>query len=191
MIFGSFRYPDDPFDRIWIPKLRPEPTTYSTSFTTNISDNNAKVTVPLQVLQTALTDPNRLTFLHTDLDSGDYNYTLILYFLELNDSVKSSGQRVFDILINNERKKEKFDILAQGFNYAKLALNVTANGSLNLTLVNVLNGSVFGPICNAYEILQVRQWVQETDRADGNLQYLLPIHNLYYVSFSFSDFVFV
>ncbi|KAL9461143.1 hypothetical protein AB3S75_004189 [Citrus x aurantiifolia] len=166
---SELRYPDDPFDRIWIPKLRPEPTTYSTSFTTNISDNNAKVTVPLQVLQTALTDPNRLTFLHTDLDSGDYNYTLILYFLELNDSVKSSGQRVFDILINNERKKKKFDILAQGSNYAKLALNVTANGSLNLTLVNVLNGSVFGPICNAYEILQVRQWVQETDRADVNV----------------------
>lgn len=127
------------------------------------------MTVPLQALHTALTDPNRLTFPHTDLDLGDYNYTLSLYFLELNDSVKSSGQRVFDIFINNEKKKEKFDILAQGSNYAKLALNITANGSLNLTLVNVLNGSVFGPICNAYEILQLRQWVQETNQADVNV----------------------
>lgn len=166
---NELRHPDDPFDRIWIPKLSPEPTTYSISSTTNISNNNAKVTVPLQVLHTALTDPNRLTFPHTDLDSGDYNYTLSLYFLELNDSVKSSGQRVFDIFINNEKKKEKFDILAQGSNYAKLALNITANGSLNLTLVNVLNGSVFGPICNAYEILQLRQWVQETNQADVNV----------------------
>ncbi|KAJ0041498.1 hypothetical protein Pint_27768 [Pistacia integerrima] len=165
---NSFRYPDDPYDRIWSPKLNPEQTTHSISSNTTISNNASTVTVPLQVLQTALnTSLDHLTFLHTDLDSGDYNYTINLYFLELQDSVKNSSQRVFDIYINNEKKQNKFDILAGGSNYAKVVMNVTANGHLNLTLVKVLNGSEFGPICNAYEILQEHAWVQESDKEDG------------------------
>ncbi|XP_031281611.1 nodulation receptor kinase-like [Pistacia vera] len=167
---NSFRYPDDPYDRIWSPKLNPEQTTHSISSNTTISNNASTVTVPLQVLQTALnTSLDHLTFLHTDLDSGDYNYTINLYFLELQDSVKNSSQRVFDIYINNEKKQNKFDILAGGSNYAKVVLNVTANGHLNLTLVKVLNGSEFGPICNAYEILQEHAWVQESDKEDVNV----------------------
>ncbi|KAK1587933.1 hypothetical protein Q3G72_018382 [Acer saccharum] len=170
----SFRYPDDPFDRIWMPTLKPTLSTKATainisSSTTNISNYNATVTVPLQVLQTALTDADQFSFVHADLDSADYTYTLNLYFLELNDSVKNLGQRVFDIYINNEKKRGNFDILAGGSNYAKVALNVVANGSLNLTLVKSPNGSEFGPICNAYEILQVRPWVQETNQEDVNV----------------------
>ncbi|KAL5755226.1 hypothetical protein ACOSP7_023446 [Xanthoceras sorbifolium] len=166
----SFRYPDDPYDRIWMPTSSPEPTTYSiSSNTTNISNYNANVTVPLQVLQTALTDDHQLNFFHANLDSADYNYTVNLYFLELNDSVKSSGQRVFDIYINEEKKLGNFDILAGGSNYAKVAFHVVANGSLNLKLVKVSSGSEFGPICNAYEILQVRPWVQETNQKDVNV----------------------
>ncbi|KAK8717342.1 hypothetical protein V6N13_044613 [Hibiscus sabdariffa] len=43
------------------------------------------------------------------LDNGDYTYTLILFFLELNDTV-GVGQRVFDIYINDEKEEENFDI---------------------------------------------------------------------------------
>ncbi|KAJ0098206.1 hypothetical protein Patl1_28393 [Pistacia atlantica] len=149
---NSFRYPDDPYDRIWSPKLNPEQTTHSISSNTTISNNASTVTVPLQVLQTALnTSLDHLTFLHTDLDSGDYNYTINLYFLELQDSVKNSSQRVFDIYINNEKKQNKFDILAGGSNYAKVVMNVTANGHLNLTLV------------------KEHAWVQESDKEDVNV----------------------
>ncbi|XP_044463492.1 nodulation receptor kinase-like [Mangifera indica] len=164
------RYPDDPYDRIWIPKLNSDPTTSSISSNTIIFGNASTVTVPFQVLQTALnTSSDHLTFLQTDLDLGEYNYTINLYFLELNDSVKNSGQRMFDIYINKQKKQGKFDILAGGSNYAKVVLNVTANGYLNLTLVKVPNGSEFGPICNAYEILQMRALVQGTNEEDVNV----------------------
>lgn len=162
-IFGNYRYPEDKYDRIW----KPASSLYSPAANSGVTiHNNVNTTLPLNVLQTAVTDSTRLEFLQNDLDNGDYNYTVILYFLELNDSVRI-GQRVFDIYINNEKKADNFDILAKGSNYGELVFNVTAKGSLNLTLDKGSNGSELGPICNAYEMLQVRQRDQETDYNDG------------------------
>lgn len=100
---------------------------------------------------------------------------MFLYFFELNKTSKR-GDRVFDIYINNEKVKENFEILANGYNYKEVVWDVRANGSLNLTLIKA-SGSLFGPICNAYEILQVREinqscgefdlQVQQTDEKDG------------------------
>ncbi|XP_038697902.1 nodulation receptor kinase-like [Tripterygium wilfordii] len=159
------RYPDDQYDRIW---RIPDPKTISPSSPiqgSNISIYNANVTVPAKVLQTAVASPDLLQILHNDLDTGDYNYTVTLHFLELDDTVKV-GQRVFDIYINSEKTWASFDILANGSNYARLAFNFTANGSLNLTLAKVPNAFDAGPICNAYEILQVHPWVQGTNQDD-------------------------
>ncbi|KAG6646933.1 hypothetical protein CIPAW_07G042800 [Carya illinoinensis] len=119
-------------------------------------------TAPLKVLQTALNHSERLEF-REDLDKNHSDYHVILYFLELNGNVKS-GERVFDIYINNDKLRQNFDILANGSNYKEVALDVKANGSLNMTLVRV--SGIFGPICNAYEILQVHPWVQETNQKD-------------------------
>lgn len=90
---------------------------------------------------------------------------------------------MFDIYINKQKKQGKFDILAGGSNYAKVVLNVTANGYLNLTLVKVPNGSEFGPICNAYEILQMRALVQGTNEEDGNGLMLLLLCAILNMSF--------
>lgn len=119
------------------------------------------------MLQTAVTHPERLEFFHHYLDTGDYNYYVYLYFLEVNDTVHQTGQRVFDIYINDVKQRENFDVLANGSNYKEVFLKVTANGFLNLTFVKVFNGSVLGPICNAYEIFQVHPWVQESNQKDG------------------------
>ncbi|CAK7339751.1 unnamed protein product [Dovyalis caffra] len=158
---NSIRYPDDSFDRIW---RRPDPKTVSisepTSSNTYISEVNK--TVPAKVLQTALTHTDRLEFLHNDLDTEDSNYTVFLYFFELNYSIKT-GQRVFDIYINNEMKMGKFDIWAYGSAYRETALSVTASRSLNLTLVKAANASDLGPSLNAYEILQ---WIPGTNQQD-------------------------
>ncbi|KAK9285498.1 hypothetical protein L1049_024692 [Liquidambar formosana] len=162
----QIRYPEDPNDRIWQPPINPDPTAYPYPTSASISINNTNVAVPLQVLQTALTHSARLEFNHSNLDTGDNNYNVYLYFLELNASVQT-GQRVFDIYINDKKRVPNFDILANGFNYREVVLNVTANGSLNLTLVKASNGSEFGPICNAYEILQVYPlMVQGTNQED-------------------------
>lgn len=123
------------------------------------------MTPPLQVLQTALTHPKRLQFIHDGLETEDYEYSVFLYFLELNSTIKA-GQRVFDIYLNNEIKKERFDVLAGGSKYSYTILNISANGSLNITLVKA-SESKFGPLLNAYEILQIRPWIEETNHTDG------------------------
>ncbi|CAK9150616.1 unnamed protein product [Ilex paraguariensis] len=162
----EIRYPHDPYDRIWRPELNPDQNaTPTSSSSANTTITSANLTVPpIQVLQTALIHPERLEFLHNDLDTGYHEYDLFLYFLELNDSAQVT-QRVFDIYINNEKRRE-IDILAGGSNSYAVVLNFTANGFLNLTMVKASNGSQLGPICNAYEILQVHPWLQETVQRD-------------------------
>ena len=150
-----------------------------TNSTTYIDD--VKKTVPAKVLQTALTHTERLEFLHSDLDTQDSNYTVFLYFFELNQSIKT-GQRVFDIYINNEIKMGKFDIWAYGSPYREAALSVTASRSLNLTLVKVENAYDLGPILNAYEILQ---WIQGTNQQDGKFNGYLSCQIPYIASSAF------
>ncbi|KDP32166.1 hypothetical protein JCGZ_12627 [Jatropha curcas] len=161
----AIRYPADQSDRIW---LHPDPTVNisldATTARSNTSVYIVNTTVPHKVLQTALTHTDRLEIIQK-LDTEDKNYTLFLYFLELNSFVQK-GQRVFNIFINNVIHHGQFDIQANGSNYTEVALNVTAKGSLNLTLVKVKNEFDFGPVLNAYEILQVQPWLQGTNQRD-------------------------
>ncbi|XP_060970362.1 nodulation receptor kinase-like [Cannabis sativa] len=162
------RYPTDPSDRIW----KSEPGSDPTSKPNQVADAKVvnykgNVEVPLQVLQTTLANPNRLEFTENDLDADDSMYRVILYFLELNQTVQP-GTRLFDIFINSEEKETRFDILGNGSNYKELSFDVNANGFLNVTLVKA-SGSSLGPICNAYEIFQVFHWEQETNPNDVNV----------------------
>lgn len=160
----NFRFPVDQSDRIWKTSSISSSAVPLSSNVSNV-DLNANVTPPLTVLQTALTDPERLEFIHTDLETEDYGYRVFLYFLEL-DRTLQAGQRVFDIYVNSEIKKESFDVLAGGSNYRYDVLDISASGSLNVTLVKA-SKSEFGPLLNAYEILQVRPWIEETNQTDG------------------------
>lgn len=154
----DIRYPDDPSDRIWKSEAGDNIIPGTTNFNTT--------RVPIKVLQTATTSLDRLVLLSSGLETQQYNYTIFLYFLELDSSARA-GERVFDIYVNSEKTWDGFDIQGKGSTYREVALNVTARGSLNLTLVKVSNESVvFGPICNAYEILQVHSWSQESAQGD-------------------------
>ncbi|KAK7309603.1 hypothetical protein RJT34_06466 [Clitoria ternatea] len=159
----DIRFPIDQSDRIWTETSIPSSALLLPSNVSNF-DLKSNVTPPLQVLQTAVTHPERLEFIHNVLDTGGYGYRVFLYFLELNSTVKA-GQRVFDIYFNNEIKKKRFDILAGGSNSTYTVLNASANGSLNITLVKA-SWAEFGPLLNAYEILQVRPWIEETNQRD-------------------------
>ncbi|KAL9328525.1 hypothetical protein ACSQ67_003528 [Phaseolus vulgaris] len=158
----EIRFPNDPSDRMWKATSSPS-SALLLSYNVSNFDLNSNMTPPLQVLQTALTHPERLE-IQSSLDTEDYEYRVFLYFLELNSTVKE-GKRVFDIYVNGEIQREKFDILARGSNYTYTVLNVSANGSLNLTLVKA-SGAEFGPLLNAYEILQMRSWIEETNQKD-------------------------
>ncbi|XP_057984619.1 nodulation receptor kinase-like, partial [Hevea brasiliensis] len=161
----GIRHPDDHFDRIWENPNNERIFISPDSTPARSIIFNASTTVPLKVLKTALTHQDRLEFIHNSLNAEDHNYTLFLYFLELNSTI-SPRQRVFNIYVNNELRHKEFDIQANGSYYNEVELNVIAKESLNLTLVKVKNRSVFGPILNAYEILQVYPWVQGTNQQD-------------------------
>ncbi|KAE9449528.1 hypothetical protein C3L33_18582, partial [Rhododendron williamsianum] len=158
-------YPYDRYDRIWRKELHTNQEANRTSSSAANINNTETTAPPIQVLQTALTHPVRLVFLHNDLVPGNNNYNLHLYFLELDDSVQM-GQRVFDIFINDEKRQENIDILAGNSNYKAALLNFNADGFLNLTLVKASNGSQLGPVISAYEILQVYPSVQGTAQKD-------------------------
>ncbi|KAL9666183.1 hypothetical protein QQ045_000507 [Rhodiola kirilowii] len=157
------RYPDDPNDRIWTPPSNTPVDSLSISTTSNmtISSNDTGVAVPLKALQTALTHSDRLEFIHDDLDTGNFQHLIFFYFFEVNTTVQT-GQRLFDIYVNNVIQVGSFDIMANGLNYQEVFLNVSTNGTLNLTMVKVPSDSLYGPICNAYEILQVRPLSQDS-----------------------------
>ncbi|XP_076937297.1 nodulation receptor kinase-like [Bidens hawaiensis] len=161
---GEIRYPQDPYDRIWKPESDINQNSNSTSLqNSNINGPNGTITLPpITVLQTARTHSDRLEFWH-NLHSGYTDYILNLYFLELDESVQT-GQRVFDIYIN-DKQRENIDILSGGSNYKAASINFTASQFLNLTITKA-KGSQWGPMCNAYEVLQVRTLLQATDQQD-------------------------
>ncbi|PHU26371.1 hypothetical protein BC332_04703 [Capsicum chinense] len=158
----QLRYPYDQYDRIWRPasNLESQVTRTQPSIIKEVIAERHSLLRPAFVLQTALTHPERLSFLHEDLDTGYYTYTLFLYFLEPSDSAQA-GQRVFYIYINN-KKRLKVDILASGSRYMDVVLKVRANKVVNLTMIKASNLSHLGPICNGYEILKTIPRVKET-----------------------------
>ncbi|KAL3525533.1 hypothetical protein ACH5RR_013905 [Cinchona calisaya] len=159
----NIRYPLDQYDRIWRADKYADPmANHISSSSVNITSSSPNLTnPPTEVLQTALAHPERLEFFYNNLDSEYYRYDLFLYFLELNDSVQV-GQRVFDVYINDV-KRIQVDIVLSGYRSFATVLNVTADRYLNLTMVKVFNGSQYGPVINAFEILQVHPLIQETD----------------------------
>lgn len=161
---GEIRYPQDPYDRIWKPDSDSNQNGNSTSLNGDkIVQNRTKTSPPIEVLKTGRTHLERLEFMH-NLHSTYEKYILHLYFLELDGNVKI-GQRVFDVYINGE-KRQQIDVISSGSNYRDTFMYFTANGFLNLTIKKASNGSQWGPICNAYEVFQVRPLLQATDQKD-------------------------
>ncbi|KAD0585584.1 hypothetical protein R6Q59_033691 [Mikania micrantha] len=168
----EIRYPEDSYDRIWKPDSDLNQDLNSTTLeNSNVTGpNGTKALPPITVLQTAQTHSDRLEFWH-NLPQGYNNYILNLYFLELDGSVKI-GQRVFDVYIN-DKQRQQIDLLSGGTNYKAISINFTANQFLNLTIKKATNGSQWGPICNAYEILQVRPMLQATDQQDVDVIFII------------------
>ncbi|KAI3726410.1 hypothetical protein L1987_66207 [Smallanthus sonchifolius] len=170
---GEIRYPQDPYDRIW----KPDSDLNQNGNYTSLENKNiigpigTKALPPITVLQTARTHSDHLEFWH-NFHSGYNDYILNLYFLELDGSVQT-GKRVFDIYIN-DKPRQQIDIISGGSNYKAISINFTASQFLNLTMAKA-TGSQWGPICNAYEILQVRPLLQATDQQD--VEVILIIKN--------------
>ena len=166
-----FRYPTDPADRIWRFEVTSGKNTILRS--PGVALHGANSSIPIEVLQTAALNAERLQFLHTNLDTSYDDYLIILFFLELDANVKT-GHRIFDIYVNGNKMYEKIDILQNGSlsNYQEVSMRVKSNGSLNISLVKASAGEKYGPICNAYEIFQVHQKAAETMQRDCTYLFL-------------------
>lgn len=84
------------------------------------------------------------------------NYSIWLHFAEIDNSVTSTGQRVFDIMINGDVAFKDVDIVElSGDRYTALVLNktVTVNGRTLTITLRPKEGSL--AIINAIEILEV------------------------------------
>ncbi|KAJ1394036.1 Malectin-like carbohydrate-binding domain [Sesbania bispinosa] len=84
------------------------------------------------------------------------NYSIWLHFAEIDNSVTSVGQRVFDIIINGDAAFKDVDIVKMsGDRYTALVLNKTVpvNGRTLTITLNPKEGSL--AIINAIEILEV------------------------------------
>ncbi|XP_020589562.1 nodulation receptor kinase-like isoform X2 [Phalaenopsis equestris] len=164
----SKRFPKDLADRIWHVdyeeagfirgKILESP---------NTTVRGSNVSVPLEVLQTAITDNERLIFNLKSLVTDHDDLLIVLHFLELDVNVQTR-QRVFDIYVNGYKKQANFDILDnENFsNYRVVTLRVKSNGFLNISLVKVQVNGKYGPICSAYEIYQVLRRNTETIQRD-------------------------
>lgn len=158
------RYPDDLSDRIW------KKDAHERSINFSITNNNSFL--PVEVLESAANETDLIPILYKDLGKEKYDYLTILHFTELILNV-TKGQRLMDIYVNNELVYASFDMHLDAINYARVALRISeVKDLLNVSLVKA-QGSLYGPICNAYEIFQVYHKEPGTRVEDGKFKVLL------------------
>ncbi|KAL0928113.1 hypothetical protein M5K25_002354 [Dendrobium thyrsiflorum] len=163
-----YRFPKDLADRIWHVHYEDADLIRGKILESpDITLHGSNVSVPLEVLQTAITDDEQLIFNLKGLVTDHDELLIILHFLELDANVQT-GQRVFDIYVNGDKKFANFDVLdnENSSNYKVVTTQVKSNGFLNLSLVKVQDAAKYGPICNAYEIYKVLQRTTETIQRD-------------------------
>ncbi|XP_051209298.1 LRR receptor-like serine/threonine-protein kinase IOS1 [Lolium perenne] len=156
------RYPDDPYDRVWIPRSDP-------GAWTEISTPEAVQRVvgpsfhaPSAVLQTAVAPRNGSRIIQFSLDAlPNHVYPVpgcvgILYFAEVQ-AAAGSAPRQFDIFVNGDRwGMGPFTAplrLASDATYTSVPY-IGVNGQYNFTL-NATANSTLPPIINAAELFSV------------------------------------
>lgn len=174
---GFFRYPDDPYDRIWDSDLEKRqnflvgvaPGTERITTSNNV-EVNTRECPPVKVMQTAVVGTRGVLSYRLNLDGFPANARAFAYFAEIEN------------LGSNETRKFK---LEEPYipDYSNAVVNIAenANGSytlyepsyMNVSLEFVLSfsfvktrDSTQGPLLNAMEISKYLQIASKTDRQD-------------------------
>ncbi|XP_048546425.1 putative leucine-rich repeat receptor-like protein kinase At2g19210 [Triticum urartu] len=154
----TVRYPDDAYDRVWLPWTKPHPDEWlEISTAENVEDNLESFEVPSAVMRTAVTSANASSPVRFSWDAvrnANYHvpgYSWMLYFAEL----QKDAVRGFYITTNGELSYPHVmtpaylatDAVFQrkpvhGFDRYEISLNATANSTLP-------------PIINAVEVFSV------------------------------------
>ncbi|CAM6048068.1 unnamed protein product [Sphagnum compactum] len=160
------RYPDDPYDRLWLGATNPTTTALNTSITISTTAGGGPTDRPPGlVLQTAEVWPPGTTgsLSLTDLTPNNNVFYLATYFAEI-DPLAGNESRIFDLVLNGRityadaSVKDKISpgqvVLYAAFEVAGTELLL--NSSSTLTFVPHPN-STLGPFLGASEIYQNNQ----------------------------------
>lgn len=164
---AKYRYPKDPYDRIWNADRSFTPFHVTTGFKIHNSFNQSNVVEepPAAVIQTGrvLARRNMLTYSLPFDVLGDYY--IILYFAGILPVLPS-----FDVLINGDLVQSNYTIKSSEIS----ALYVTLKGinSLNITLRSIS----FYPQINAFEVYNMVDIPPEVSSTTGASPACLRIH---------------
>ncbi|KAH9302098.1 hypothetical protein KI387_013681, partial [Taxus chinensis] len=161
---STARYPQDPFDRMWLPLSIAG--SQNVSVVKPISSNNTLNHPPPVVMQTAaVTNSDSLHFSLPEYPIPQIikSFVLLLYFAEI-EQLNGSESRIFDVLINNETSLAHI-ILQRDFSTREIAFPSNIP-QLLLTLQRDSTSSR-GPIINAFEHYQLLPSQPSTSPMDG------------------------
>lgn len=147
------RFPDDPYDRYWIP-LSPNPSWKNLSTQDTIAQKDqGSFAVPSRILQTAITTAGNGTVLNVFLQKG-YNPSLMFrLFLHFTDFQKSQ-LRQFDVYINNGKLENYSPKYMAASSVQNPGWSNTTDGNFNITLA-ATNVSVLPPMISAFELYKL------------------------------------
>ncbi|XP_025806950.1 probable LRR receptor-like serine/threonine-protein kinase At1g05700 [Panicum hallii] len=177
-----FRYPSDPYDRLWQRYGNNAAwTNITTTENVDISNTTTSFDKPTGILGSSVTPVNgtRIDFSWSSdpaLDDGNSTYLLLLYFAELR-RVPSNGLRQFDVLIDDSVWNG-----SQGFTPKYLSAEVVkrmvqGSGQHTVSLVATPEATL-PPILNAFEIYSVKP-VTELGTNDADAKAMMMIRATY------------
>lgn len=176
LLLLSSRYPDDPYDRLWLGATNPTAPAINTSIAiSTIAGGGPKDRPPGLVLQTAEVWPPGTTgsLSLTDLTPNNNVFYLATYFAEI-DPLARNESRIFDLVLNGRityADASVKDLISPGQVVLYAAFEVAGeelllNSSSTLTFVPHPN-STLGPFLGASEIYQNNQVQALTFAPDG------------------------
>ncbi|XP_072959414.1 putative leucine-rich repeat receptor-like protein kinase At2g19210 [Typha angustifolia] len=146
------RYPDDPYDRIWIPLIFTDSWTAIDTTKDIAKGTNDIFEAPATVLQTAVVPTNSSSPLEFSWDSEDVNteYYAFLHFCEIRE-LTASEKREFNIYRNGDLRLGSYSPLYFSHDYVYTVDPFWGSTEYNYSL-NATANSTLPPLINAAEI---------------------------------------
>ncbi|GLJ37219.1 hypothetical protein SUGI_0754920 [Cryptomeria japonica] len=150
------RFPEDPFDRLWVP-LSNIKGAEKLTLKEQIFTNNTANLIPTIVMQTAISTEEDT--IEIQFSRNVSNSSWLMYFAEL----EPSESRIFTVLIDNQIQKGpiKFE---RNYSATELDFELKEETS-SFTLVKAFN-STRGPLINAFEMYQIVSTSPATSSTD-------------------------
>ncbi|KAK4784449.1 hypothetical protein SAY86_018817 [Trapa natans] len=149
---GTYRYPQDVYDRIWSRKSNNDWVTFNTTATTSLSSNNDAYKAPAEVLQTAqrVTDVNSSIFLYWNT-SSNYKWGIYFHFAEL-EALPSGQRREFTLSVNGNLTKT---VSLEYLKPVTVASALVSGSKINFSISATKQSGKYPPILNAVEFYTI------------------------------------